>query len=188
MHSRTVGQARLARALAIALLVVPGLLTLSACSPAYNWRDLQPAGTPLQALMPCKPEVAERTVPLAGVPTLMHMHSCEAGGQTFAVAWADAAAEKRVPEVLTGWRAGSLAAIRANPATAADANTEWSVVVPGAQMLQGLRATGLDPQGETTQVRAAYFSKGTLVFQAAIYGPALPDEALTPFFEGLRLP
>ena len=188
MHSRSVGPVRFARALASALLVLPGLLTLSACSPAHNWRDLQLAGTPLQALMPCKPEAAERTVPLAGVPTLMHMHSCEAGEQTFAVAWADAAAETRVPEILTGWRAGSLAAIRVDPATADNATAEWPVTVPGAQQLRGLQAAGQDGQGKTTQVRAAYFSKGTLVFQAAVYGPALPEEVLTTFFEGLRLP
>jgi hypothetical protein len=188
MHSRSVGPVRLASALASALFVVLGLLTLSACSPAYNWRDLQPAGTPLQALMPCKPDAAQRTVPLGGVPTLMNMHSCEAGGHTFAVAWADATAEERVPEILTGWRAGSLAAIRVDPATAADVSAEWPVAVSGAQHLRGLQGMGQDPQGEITQLRAAYFSKGTLVFQAAVFGPAIPDEVLTTFFEGLRLP
>ncbi len=137
--------------------------------------------------MPCKPESAERSLPLAGVPTLMHMHSCEAGGQTFAVAWADVAEEARVTEVLAGWRAGSLAAIRLDPATAADANTDWPVTVQGAQQLQGLQAGGQDPQGKATQVRAVYFSKGTQVFQAAVYGPNLSDEVLTTFFEGLGL-
>ncbi len=165
-----------------------GLSLLGACSPTFNWRDLRPDGTPLQALMPCKPELAERTVPLAGVPTLMHMHSCEAGGQTFAVAWADAAEEARVTEILAGWRAGSLAAIRVDPATAADANTGWPVRVQGAQQLQGLQASGQDPQGRNTQMRGAYFAKGTLVFQAAVYGPTLSEEVLTTFFEGLRLP
>jgi len=138
--------------------------------------------------MPCKPELAERTVSLAGVPTRMHMHSCEAGGQTFAVAWAEVAEEARVIEILGGWRAGSLAAIRVDPATASDAQTEWPVTVKGAQQLQGLQATGQDPQGNTTQMRGAYFAKGTQVFQAAVYGPALSDEVLATFFEGLRLP
>ncbi|MDO8903766.1 hypothetical protein [Hydrogenophaga sp.] len=165
-----------------------GLLLLGACSPTFNWRDLRPNGTPLQALMPCKPELVERTVPLAGAPTRMHMHNCEAGGRTFVVAWADVTGEARVPEILAGWRAGSLAAIRVDPATASDVNTEWPVQVKGAQHLLGLQATGQDPQGKTTQIRGAYFAKGTQVFQAAVYGPTLPDEALTPFFEGLRLP
>ncbi|HEX5737279.1 MAG TPA: hypothetical protein VFY22_02115 [Hydrogenophaga sp.] len=188
MHPRSVDPLFSVRALAGSLLLVMGLLALSACSPTFNWRELRPAGTPLQALMPCKPDTAERTVPLAGVPTQMHMHSCEAGGQTFALAWVDVAEEARVPEVLAGWRAGSLAAIRLDPATAADANTTWPVAVPGAQQLQGLQATGQDPQGKATQMRGAYFSKGTQVFQAAVYGPSLSDEVLATFFEGLRLP
>ncbi|MBA4264563.1 MAG: hypothetical protein C0453_05735 [Comamonadaceae bacterium] len=171
-----------------ALLVVSGLLALGACSPTYNWRDLRPEGTPLQALMPCKPDLAERTLPLAGVPTQMHMHSCEAGGQTFAVGWAAVAAEADVTEVLAGWRAGSLAAIRVDPASAAEANADWPVTVQGADQLQGLQATGQDLQGKAVQMRGAYFAKGTQVFQAAVYGPTLPDEVLTTFFEGLRLP
>jgi len=188
MHPRIFGSVRSARALAGLLLVVTAGLALGACSPTFNWRDLRPTGTPLQALMPCKPELAERTLPLAGVPTVMHMHSCEAGGQTFAVAWADVADATGVAEILAGWRAGSLAAIRVDPVTAAKADTDWTVTVRGAQLLLGLQATGLNPQGKTVQMRAAYFSKGTQVFQAAVYGPMLPDEVLTTFFEGLRLP
>lgn len=188
MHSLSLGPTLRSHALARTLLVVVGLLALSACSPTFNWRDLRPTDTPLQALMPCKPELAERLVPLAGVSTLMHMYSCEAGGQTFAVAWADLADEARVTEILAGWRAGSLAAIRVDPVTAADANTDWPVKVQGAQQLQGLQATGQDTRGKPTQVRAVYFSKGAQVFQAAVFGPDISDEVLTTFFEGLRLP
>ena len=44
-----------------------------------------------------------------------------------------------------------------------------------------------DPQGRPVQSRAVYFAKGTQVFQAAVYGPRLPDEALDAFFAGLQL-
>lgn len=187
MHPRIFGPVRTARVFAGTLLVVTALWALGACTPTYNWRDLRPAGTPLQALMPCKPELAERTLPLAGVPTQMHMHSCDTGGQTFVVGWASVAEEAGVTEVLAGWRAGSLAAIRVAPGTAAEASADWPATVQGAQQVQGLQATGQNLQGNAVQMRAAYFSKGTQVFQAAVYGPTLSEEALTTFFDGLRL-
>ena len=37
------------------------------------------------------------------------------------------------------------------------------------------------------QTRALYFARGTQVFQAAVYGPRLPDEVLDAFFSGLQL-
>ena len=36
--------------------------------------------------------------------------------------------------------------------------------------------------------RAAYFSHGTQVFQAAVYGARLDDQAVEAFFSGLGLP
>ncbi|MCU0926082.1 MAG: hypothetical protein MUF44_08585 [Hydrogenophaga sp.] len=88
-----------------------GLLALGACSPTFNWRELRLDGTPLQALMPCKPESATRPVPLAGTPTELHMHSCKTGGLRFAVAWADVGSAAQVPVALAAWRSASLQAI-----------------------------------------------------------------------------
>lgn len=96
------------------------LLAAAACSPTFNWREWRVDDTPLQALMPCKPESATRPVPLAGAgaaPVVLHMHSCEAGGLRFAVAWADMGQPAQVPAALASWRGASLQAIRAQGAT-----------------------------------------------------------------------
>ncbi|MCU0926081.1 MAG: hypothetical protein MUF44_08580 [Hydrogenophaga sp.] len=50
-----------------------------------------------------------------------------------------------------------------------------------------MSAQGKDPQGQAVQTRAVYFAQGTQVFQAAVYGAKLPDEAVEAFFAGLRL-
>lgn len=163
------------------------LLALGACSPTFNWRELRPAGTPLLALMPCKPESATRPVPLAGPPVELHMHSCEAGGLRFAVAWADVGSAAQVPVALAAWRAASLQAIRVATPTADDAAHRWTVTVAGAPAAQGVSAQGQDPQGQPVQTRAAYFAQGTRVYQAAVYGAKLPDQAVDTFFTGLRL-
>lgn len=163
------------------------VLALSACSPTFNWRELRPDGTPLQALLPCKPESAERTVPLGGAPTVLHMHSCEAGGLRFALAWADAPAGA-VAATSTDWQRAALSAIRVDPVLQADPAHRWAATVGGATLVQGITAQGTDPQGQPVQTRAVYFARGTQVFQAAIYGPAISDEVRSTFFDGLKLP
>ena len=170
-------------------LALCALLALSACNPTFNWRELRPEGTPLQALMPCKPETATRSVPLdGGAPTDLHMHSCEAGGLTFAVAWAELGDAARVSGALSGWRRASLGAVRVDPARADDPATAWNAAVPGATVVQGLTAQGSNHAGQPVQVRAAHFARGTQVYQAAVYGPAPSDEVTGAFFDGLKLP
>ncbi|MBW0169136.1 MAG: hypothetical protein KXJ61_02815 [Hydrogenophaga sp.] len=162
---------------------------LSACNPTFNWRELRPEGSPLQALMPCKPESAARPVPLDGrAPVELHMHSCDAGGLTFAVAWAELDDEARVSGALTGWRRASLAAVRLDPSRGDDPTTRWNAAVPGATQAQGLMAQGSDHQGRAVQVRAVHFARGAQVFQAAVYGQGMSDEVTATFFEGLKLP
>jgi len=165
------------------------VLALSACSPTFNWREVRPAGTPLLALMPCKPELATRTVPLGGdAPTELHMHSCETAGITFALAWSDVGEASRSAQAMAVLRQASLAAIRVDPAQVDAAVLQWPARVPGAQNARGLQAQGTQHQQRAVQMRAVHFSRGSQVFQAAVYGSALPDEVSATFFDGLRLP
>ena len=167
-----------------AVLAAALLMSASACSPTFNWREWRVDGTPLLALLPCKPESASRPAPLAGgdaAPVELHMHSCEAGGVRFAVAWADVGQTAQVAPALAGWRRASLQAIRAT-------GTEWAVALGGADAVQGVQAQGSDPQGRAVQSRALYFARGSQVFQAAVYGQGLSEEALDTFFGGLSLP
>jgi hypothetical protein len=61
-------------------------IVLWACSPTFNWREVDFEQAPAQALLPCKPDRGSRTVELAGHKLMMHMAGCEAGGAMFAVA------------------------------------------------------------------------------------------------------
>lgn len=171
--------------------LVPLILSvcaLTACSPTFNWRDWPLAGTPLTALFPCKPEQAEREVPLGGAPTVLHMHSCDAGGVTFAVAWIKVAETEHVAPALAQWRLATLGAIRADASQADDPKQRWEGGVAGAQQSVGMRAQGHDRQGRALQAQVLFFSRGTQVYQAALYGTQWSDEVGSSFFEGLRLP
>ena len=162
-------------------------LALSACSPTFNWREVRLDGAPLQALLPCKPEAAQRTVPLADSPTELHLIACETGGLQFALAWAEMADAAQVPLALASWRSANLQSIGVRSAPGDEASTAWAAEVPGAAQSLGVQASGQNPAGGAVQTRAVYFARDAQVFQAAVYGERLPPEALEAFFDGLRL-
>lgn len=163
------------------------LLSLAACSPTFNWREWPVPGTPLRALMPCKPESASRTVPMVGAPVELHMHACETGGLRFALAWAEIGRADQVPAALAAWPLASLQTLRVTAASADDPRLAWAVEVKGASQVRGVRAQGTDPQGRPVLMQAVYFASGTQVFQAAVYGARLDDGATEAFFAGLGL-
>lgn len=72
---------------AIKLIMLPSAaLSLLACTPTFNWRDVSFEQAPVTALLPCKPDRGSRPVELAGQKVTMYMAGCEAGGALFTVA------------------------------------------------------------------------------------------------------
>ena len=66
-------------------------------------------------LLPCKPDKAQKQVPLGPQPTTLNMLGCEAGGSTFAVAVAELPDPAQVAEVLSQWQAITLKNMKAAP-------------------------------------------------------------------------
>lgn len=164
---------------------------VAACSPTFNWRNTPLEGAPLQAQLPCKPERAERQVPLIPSGATLRLMSCEAGGLTFALAWADVATTDGLSVVLDGWQQAGWASLRQSaiaPATAPAGWADWPVPLARAQHLRGWQGGGTDHQGRAVAARQLYFAHGTVVYQAAVYGPTIEDAQVAPFVEALRLP
>ena len=66
------------------------------------------------ALLPCKPDRAERSVPLGGEPTPLSVLGCEAGGATFALMAAKVPAGRAPDALLAGWQQATLANMQAS--------------------------------------------------------------------------
>jgi len=155
----------------------------AACSPTFNWREVRVEGTTLQAMLPCKPDKGERVLPLAGRDAKVQALGCDTGGATFVVLYADVGEPSRAGPALDHWRQASLANIRAT------ASTVQPFVPAGAPALpqsQRVSAQGLRPDGTPVRSEAAYFARGSLVVQAAVYAPQPRPEWLDPFFQGLK--
>lgn len=160
------------------------LVLLSACAPTFNWRETPIGTSALLAMFPCKPETVTRTLPLAQAEHAMAMRSCDADGVTFAVAHAVLSDPTRADQVLTDWRASTLAGLRADPATATSEVPKGLPVLPRMQVLRAGTAAG-DPK--PMQLRGVWFASGADVFAAFVLAPQIPAEASDPFFAGLRL-
>jgi hypothetical protein len=161
---------------------VLALAGLAACNPTFNWRDVRPDGTRLSLLMPCKPDKAQKTVPLGGQPTALTLLSCDAGGATFAVAVADVKDASKVSATLVQWQSVALANIKATPATSGAA-FKLTGLATGAVMV---KATGQRANGKVVSSQAAYFAQGSQVFQAVMYADKMAPDVADTFFSGLK--
>lgn len=165
------------------LFVTSVLLALAACNPAFNWREVRPDNTALTALLPCKPDTAQRVVPLGGQNTELAMLGCDAGGATFAVAVATVDAGQAAA-VLTGWQAATLANMKALGAGQAEPlKIVGAALQPPATLV---RATGQRADGSQVQSQTAYFAQGRQVFQAVVYADRIAPAVADAFFSGLK--
>jgi hypothetical protein len=164
------------------VLLAALILLINACSPTFNWREVRPDETRLALLLPCKPDKAEKMVPLGGRPTALRLLGCDAGGATFAVAVADLGDASRASEVLTQWQALTLANMKAGAPQVTALKLKGAAPSPAPVLVkaQGQRADGTAVSGQ-----AAYFAQGTQVFQAVVYASKLAPDVAETYFASL---
>ena len=170
---------RLQRQLNGPLCAAAALLVLVACSPSFNWREVHPENTRLSLLLPCKPDKAQKVVPLGDQPTLLFMLGCEAAGATFAVAVADLGDAAKAAPALAQWQSLTLANMKADPGTSQVLVLKLPGAAPGPPPLRML-ARGRRADGVPVSGQAGYFAHGSQVFQVVIYAEKIaPDVAET---------
>ncbi|MBG6072367.1 MULTISPECIES: hypothetical protein [unclassified Polaromonas] len=169
----------------VVLALVSVLSLVAACSPALNWRDVRPEGTRLSLLLPCKPDKAQKVVPLGGRPTQLSMLGCDADGATFAVAIADVGDPLQAAPVLALWQDLTLANMKAAPASRQPLPLKIPGASPGTPVTR-LQAQGQRADGTAVSGQAAYFAQGSQLFQVVIYAPRIAPEVAETFFSSLK--
>lgn len=130
--------------------------------------------------MPCKPDLAERAVPLVEPPATLHMASCRTGDITFALAWTELPPAANVDLALDKWQLASRQALKAS------SDEKWSAPTSVVVSVAASRAlVGQDHEARRTEARVLYAVHGQRLYQAATYGAVLSPEAIEPFFAGL---
>ena len=169
----------------------------AACSPALNWREVPLEG--LVALLPCKPDHAERPVQLGPQNTVLQMAGCEAGGALYAISHVHIANAAQVGATQVAWRQSTLDNLQAGAAQtqsvplakllpgiaqarAADSATTADTASFNVEKLDGKR-----PDGTAVQAHLAWLVKGQDIYHVAVYGARLDKEMSELLFSELRL-
>lgn len=176
---------RAARAASRSARVVAALLSLAACAPTLNWREVRFEECGLVALFPCRPAEHSRPVTVAGYQTDMSLRACEASGMTFAVGHADVHDPAVVSTGLGQWAAASAANIRF---PGRPAKKSWDVPGSTPAAASGrVELQGTLPSGAAAHVSLVLFARGTRIFQATVVASAEGAEAADAFFSSLNL-
>lgn len=158
-------------------------VAMTACAPAFDWREVQPAGSGVVLQFPCKPQSHTRVATLGGDSVTMTMVSCSAQGATFALVHAEIGDPRRVTPALIAMRE----ALGAN-ASAREVKASPFVVdamTPNDQAVR-VRFAGHAPQGSPIEEEAAFFSRGMHIYQLAVLGARLDGASADIFFDNLR--
>jgi hypothetical protein len=156
------------------------------CSPTFNWREVRQDGAPINMMLPCKPDMGQRELPLIqGQSHMVQMVGCKTGGYTFAIAWADVRQPSLANAALMAWRSATLDQLHVRTRTDSPVNISG---VGTQHPTTLIRVAGATTKGEQVAMEGVWFTKGSYVFQAMIVGDKAADQVTEPFFSGLTLP
>jgi hypothetical protein len=168
-----------------------GALTLSACSPAQNWRDVAFEGSALKAQLPCKPDRTTRSVPLGGVPVELQVVGCESGAAMVAVMTAALPAGADASAVMVAWQKATLDNARVNQPLAAGQQQAWQR--PGQLPLATavrVQAPGQRANGEPVNMDAVWgaLPEGERVrlVHAVVYDRKIAADLANTLFDGIK--
>jgi hypothetical protein len=168
-----------------------GALTLSACSPAQNWRDVAFEGSALKVQLPCKPDRTNRSVPLGGVPVDLQVVGCESGTAMVAVMSAALPVGSDASAVMAAWQKATLDNARVTQPLAAGQQQAWHRPgqLPLATSLR-VQAPGLRANGEPVNMDAVWgaLTDGERVrlVHAVVYDRKIEAELANTLFDGIK--
>ncbi len=161
---------------------------LVACSPVYNWREVRHDHLPGQMLMPCKPDKAERTVPLLGpghAPVTLWMLSCDVEGHTFAWSALQVPPGADLVMVEQAWRRAAWAALAIPLGEAETVPAGWHQVEDPMRplMRSHWKGPGRNHRGQALQAHLLWVQTHASMHLAALYATDVEAEVLSTFLD-----
>lgn len=155
------------------------LAALTACSPDYNWRQVQNADAAFSALFPAKPSSHAREINLDGIRTNMSMTAAEVNGVLFAVGSAELSSPALVQPALNAMKTAMVRNIGGTIASDRD--------VPGSAPFNEIVANG-SRNGRPVQLTARFAARRQRVYQAVVIGAPqdVPAQEVDTFLSSFR--
>ena len=152
----------------------------------------------LVALLPCKPDHAERRVQLGSADLMLQVSGCEASGALYAISHVRVADPRQLEPTKNEWRQATFATLQAGSvqtqalqlARPPAGQTRTVRPIGGATLdaafslekLQGKR-----PDGSAVQAQMAWLAKGQDLYHVAVFATKLDNEMTELLFSELRL-
>lgn len=157
-------------ALLLALLTA---VTLSACSPKYDWRDYRSADAPYSVLFPGKPATQTRAIQLDQLPVSMTMTAANIDGVVFAIGSAQLADAAQAQAALAAMQSAMVHNI-------------GGIITSSKPLANG--AVEVDASGKTMRLIGRFIAKERRVYQIVIIGAPQKIEAeqAETFFTSLK--
>lgn len=173
-------------------------LFAAACSPTLNWREVPLEG--LVALLPCKPDHAQRPVQLGSQNTVLQMSGCEAGGALYAISHVHVADAASANATQAAWRQATLASLQARvvqtlplqltkalPGQTYAAAAAARAAGPADKVFRLEKLEGKRPDGAAVEAQVAWLPRGLDIYHVAVYGSRLDRDMTELLFSELRL-
>jgi hypothetical protein len=179
----------LLRCLGAAALVAAVL----ACSPSYNWREVQNADGAYSVLLPAKPLVDERTLDIGGTPMKMRMQTADVGDVTFAIGVVTLPSEdpRLQSQVLAYLQTGIARNLGAQPAThpvSVRAGVGGAAHTLSGTAMDVSGAAAGQPASDRRVIHARFAARGRHVYQAVVVSRSEPPpDQLEQFFDSWQL-
>jgi len=172
------------------VLPTAAALSLAACTPSFDWRNVVNEDGGFSVMFPAKPGLDKRTVKIAGQSLPMLMQSARVGKTSFAVGVVmlpadDPALRAAVLESLETGLAHNINAPLSTRPVQIDAGAPGQQV-SGAEFIASGGVAGA--HHEHRAMHARFAARGTKVYEAVIVAPLEPTaEQVDQFFGSLRL-
>jgi hypothetical protein len=179
------------RKLSILATILPVLaaVSLSACSPTYNWRDYNSPDAPYRVMFPAKPATYTRKIDLDGMQVNMTMTAAEVEDTMFAVGSAqapDAAHAQAALQAMKNALIRNIGAKVTSEKSAASSATNASGTSQGASI--DVEATGTR-NGVPVRLVGHFVARDKRFYQVVVMGKAstVSPEQTDQFLSSFKL-
>lgn len=172
--------------LAIRTLVLLCVISLSACSPKFDWREVNDNDAPYVALFPAKPNYHTKELELDGIRVKMTMTGADVDKLSFAVAYAKIETAENNLEKNKQAQARILAAMQAGMIN----NIHGTIIAQSANPIKdSITVIGRSQNGKEVRLVGRFIAHGPYVLQAVVIGEnkSFTPENLEMFFSSIKL-
>lgn len=167
-------------------LVLFCLVTLSACFPTFDWRDVRGVDAPYTILMPAKPTQFSREITLADNALTMQMSACDVSGISFAVGAIKLPDPNKGPVILAAMKKGMVSNIRKSAGQDA-ASAQDSADSAGQERVE-VEASA--PNGDKLKLVGRFVIRGEWAYQVVMLGSSkkMTETVIDTYLTSFKVP